>query len=62
MLYLAVLCSACFRTRKFLCSAERVVWLHVGSTFLRNILIGGTLGDRPRAFTIMAQGAPLHNI
>jgi ribosome biogenesis protein MAK21 len=30
--------------------------------FLRNILSGGTLSDRLSALTLMAQGAPLHNI
>ncbi|KAF8472306.1 hypothetical protein DFH94DRAFT_185440 [Russula ochroleuca] len=30
--------------------------------FLRNILAGGTLSDRLSALTLMAQGAPLHNI
>jgi ribosome biogenesis protein MAK21 len=31
-------------------------------TFLRNVLTGGTLSDRLSALTLMAQGAPLHNI
>ena len=31
-------------------------------TFLRNVLIGGTLSDRLSALTLLAQGAPLHNI
>ena len=30
--------------------------------FLRNILSGGTLSDRLSALTLMAQGAPLHNV
>lgn len=30
--------------------------------FLRNVLTGGTLSDRLSALTLMAQGAPLHNI
>ncbi|KAH8987132.1 CBF-domain-containing protein [Lactarius hatsudake] len=31
-------------------------------SFLRNVLTGGTLSDRLSALTLMAQGAPLHNI
>jgi ribosome biogenesis protein MAK21 len=31
-------------------------------TFLRNVLTGGTLSDRLSALTLMAQGAPLHNV
>lgn len=31
-------------------------------SFLRNILTGGTLSDRLSALTLLAQGAPLHNI
>ncbi|KAH9041614.1 CBF-domain-containing protein [Lactarius pseudohatsudake] len=31
-------------------------------SFLRNVLTGGTLSDRLSALTLMAQGAPLHNV
>ena len=31
-------------------------------SFLRNVLTAGTLSDRLSALTLMAQGAPLHNI